>query len=59
MTMNNWRVINSLSLVWALIINALGIFTLFFQNLNTLHKQQGVLFSASCNYPRKHYFLKI
>jgi len=51
MTMNYWRVINSLSLIWALIINALGIITLFFRNLNTLHNRQGVLFFESSTYP--------
>jgi hypothetical protein len=42
MTMINWRVINSLSLIWALIFNALGIITPLFRKLNTLHKLQGV-----------------
>ena len=51
MTMINWRVINSLSLIWALIINALGITTYFSLNLGTLLEQQGVLFSADRNHP--------
>jgi hypothetical protein len=46
MIMINWRVINSLSMIWALIINALGIITLFFLYPGTLHKQQGVFYSA-------------
>jgi len=59
MTTSNWRGILSLSLVWALIINALGINTHLFRDLNTLQKLQGVLFCARCNYPRYHHFLKI
>ncbi len=52
MTMIYWRVINSLSLIWALISNALGIIAYMFLNHNTLRNLQGVLFSDNYYFPK-------
>ena len=54
-----WRIIDSFSLIWALMINALGFTAQLFQNLYTLQKQQSVFFLRDAIILGYHYFHKI
>ena len=51
MTMNYWRVINSLSLISALICSALAFITLELVNQNTLHNRRVFYFFKISTFP--------
>jgi hypothetical protein len=58
MTKIYWRVLNSLSLIWALNFSAPGLDARLSPNDNTLHTLQGVFFSIVAIIPGNHYFPK-